>query len=66
MKQINTHSVVAGYGLGKPITDQKYLSDKMDYVFGYVMKNTQPESVKNMFCVAYVSLINVAPQSGLR
>lgn len=66
MKQINTHSMIAGYGLGKPITDQKYLSDKMDCVFGVVMKNTQPESVKNMFCVAYVTLINIAPQSGLK
>lgn len=66
MKQINTHSVVAGYGLGKPITDRKYLSDKMDCVFGVVMKNTQPEGVKNMFCVAYVTLINIGPQSGLR
>lgn len=52
MKQINTHSVVAGYGLGKPITDQKYLSDKTDCVLGVVMENTEPESVKNMFCVA--------------
>lgn len=66
MKQINTHSMIAGYGLGKPITDQKYLSDQMDCVFGVVMKNTQPESVKNMFCVAYVTLINIAPQSGLK
>lgn len=48
---------------GKPsIQNENPLPDRMDCVSDVVIKITQPESVKNAFCAAYVTLINIAPQ----
>lgn len=62
MKQINTHSVIAGHSMVKQLQNENPLSDRMDYVFDVVVENIQPESVKNLFCAAYVTLINIALQ----
>lgn len=45
----------------KPIKERKSFV-RMYCVFDVVMENTQPESVKNMYCVAYVTLIYIALQ----
>lgn len=62
MKQINTHSVIPEHSMVNQLQNENPLSDRMDCVFDVVMENTQPESVKNVFCAAYVTLINIAPQ----
>lgn len=63
MKQINSHSVIAEHSMVNELQNENPLSDRMDCVFfDVVMENTQPESVKNVFCAAYVTLTNIAPQ----